>query len=122
MCLCFCWGSRWLWSSFFFFNDTATTEIYALSLHDALPFCEGDRLEIDGAGLPTVSDRVLDCAPPLPFWIETLKVAALFSVTGPAICDEVFVVSTLLGIVQRLQVHTAITHSAGHVVNLLPLI
>src|SRR6266480_8142623 len=25
-------------SSFFFFNDTATTEIYTLSLHDALPF------------------------------------------------------------------------------------
>ena len=24
-------------SSFFFFNDTATTEIYTLSLHDALP-------------------------------------------------------------------------------------
>ena len=31
--------------SFFFFNDTATTEIYTLSLHDALPismlFCLG---------------------------------------------------------------------------------
>src|SRR5256885_9350317 len=27
-------------SSFFFFNDTATTEIYTLSLHDALPICE----------------------------------------------------------------------------------
>src|SRR2546427_10796752 len=26
-------------SSFFFFNDTATTEIYTLSLHDALPIC-----------------------------------------------------------------------------------
>src|SRR5260221_11213590 len=26
-----------LTSSFFFFNDTATTEIYTLSLHDALP-------------------------------------------------------------------------------------
>src|SRR2546427_6395627 len=28
---------------FFFFNDTATTEIYTLSLHDALPisFCAG---------------------------------------------------------------------------------
>src|SRR2546426_11560795 len=26
-----------LFSSFFFFNDTATTEIYTLSLHDALP-------------------------------------------------------------------------------------
>src|SRR3712207_7822165 len=28
---CFC---------FFFFNDTATTEIYTLSLHDALPICD----------------------------------------------------------------------------------
>src|SRR3712207_7523502 len=26
---------------FFFFNDTATTEIYTLSLHDALPIFEG---------------------------------------------------------------------------------
>src|ERR1043166_969142 len=26
----------------FFFNDTATTEIYTLSLHDALPICGGD--------------------------------------------------------------------------------
>src|SRR5258708_39791795 len=28
-----------LFSYFFFFNDTATTEIYTLSLHDALPIC-----------------------------------------------------------------------------------
>src|SRR2546430_13651958 len=27
-------------SLFFFFNDTATTEIYTLSLHDALPISE----------------------------------------------------------------------------------
>src|SRR5256885_8844153 len=27
---------------FFFFNDTATTEIYTLSLHDALPICPHD--------------------------------------------------------------------------------
>src|SRR2546422_38402 len=27
--------------SLFFFNDTATTEIYTLSLHDALPICRG---------------------------------------------------------------------------------
>src|SRR3712207_8647525 len=27
---------------FFFFNDTATTEIYTLSLHDALPICPPD--------------------------------------------------------------------------------
>src|SRR2546430_12045532 len=27
---------------FFFFNDTATTEIYTLSLHDALPISEAE--------------------------------------------------------------------------------
>src|SRR5256885_17019378 len=38
--------SGWLWPVDakgeplnFFFNDTATTEIYTLSLHDALPIC-----------------------------------------------------------------------------------
>src|SRR3712207_7262316 len=30
-------------SMFFFFNDTATTEIYTLSLHDALPISHRDR-------------------------------------------------------------------------------
>src|SRR6266705_2219182 len=30
--------------SIFFFNDTATTEIYTLSLHDALPISETDSL------------------------------------------------------------------------------
>src|SRR3712207_7721942 len=45
MCLC-----RFDISSFFFFNDTATTEIYTLSLHDALPIF----LHIPGA--PAVED------------------------------------------------------------------
>src|SRR2546422_6170047 len=31
---------------FFFFNDTATTEIYTLSLHDALPISFGDQLRL----------------------------------------------------------------------------
>src|SRR5436189_4492479 len=33
---------------FFFFNDTATTEIYTLSLHDALPIfgCGGFRIDL----------------------------------------------------------------------------
>src|SRR2546422_8442890 len=31
-------------TSFFFFNDTATTEIYTLSLHDALPISIGDKI------------------------------------------------------------------------------
>src|SRR5256885_12254861 len=32
-----CFGSEGFSFYFFFFNDTATTEIYTLSLHDALP-------------------------------------------------------------------------------------
>src|SRR2546422_6049922 len=35
---------------FFFFNDTATTEIYTLSLHDALPIC--GRAHRHGARVP----------------------------------------------------------------------
>src|SRR5256885_3560860 len=37
-------------SSFFFFNDTATTEIYTLSLHDALPICGGGTSGVSAAG------------------------------------------------------------------------
>src|SRR3989442_10892151 len=49
---------------FFFFNDTATTEIYTLSLHDALPIyrhvCHGtDQRD---------SRDVFGRCPPLPRW------------------------------------------------------
>src|SRR5476651_447849 len=37
-----------LFPFFFFFNDTATTEIYTLSLHDALPILNG-RVHATGA-------------------------------------------------------------------------
>src|SRR5688572_31558775 len=33
---------------FFFFNDTATTEIYTLSLHDALPIFGNVAKDLDG--------------------------------------------------------------------------
>src|SRR5258708_27351046 len=35
---------------FFFFNDTATTEIYTLSLHDALPILEALKKDIPDFG------------------------------------------------------------------------
>src|SRR5258708_30540221 len=35
---------------FFFFNDTATTEIYTLSLHDALPISLGSNPGVGGSG------------------------------------------------------------------------
>src|SRR5258708_26241323 len=39
-------------TSFFFFNDTATTEIYTLSLHDALPIWRGRRHGLQGRARP----------------------------------------------------------------------
>src|SRR6266436_9829533 len=36
---------------FFFFTDTATTEIYTLSLHDDLPICAGHAVLFDFASL-----------------------------------------------------------------------
>src|SRR2546428_13199786 len=49
---------------FFFFNDTATTEIYTLSLHDALPICLWSRSRTEpytrssgGVSSPHAADR-----------------------------------------------------------------
>src|SRR3712207_9226183 len=42
---------------FFFFNDTATTEIYTLSLHDALPISQSQALPS-----PTASPKGVGCA------------------------------------------------------------
>src|SRR5258707_14454194 len=41
--------------SFFFFNDTATTEIYTLSLHDALPISRNGAIKLLGVGNPRCS-------------------------------------------------------------------
>src|SRR3712207_9442336 len=38
---------------FFFFNDTATTEIYTLSLHDALPISQAKQRWARGGRSPT---------------------------------------------------------------------
>src|SRR3712207_7809066 len=43
---------------FFFFNDTATTEIYTLSLHDALPILS-TVLPLEGVALPPRGPRSL---------------------------------------------------------------
>src|SRR3712207_7417029 len=55
---------------FFFFNDTATTEIYTLSLHDALPICSrrrpsrrsGRRRERSGRSSRTSSSTRTACS------------------------------------------------------------
>src|SRR5574341_2518763 len=55
--------------SFFFFNDTATTEIYTLSLHDALPIChrEGGRVYENASS---------KCSASTTFWPTTFIVAS----------------------------------------------
>src|SRR2546428_12926104 len=70
---------------FFFFNDTATTEIYTLSLHDALPI-----LRVQGRGIPMghtvwVAGRQVPVDPQgnfvaeeiLPSGAQTVEVAVL---------------------------------------------
>src|SRR2546430_8264605 len=47
-------AQRALINSLFFFNDTATTEIYTLSLHDALP------ISMKGTGTPEVGACALE--------------------------------------------------------------
>src|SRR3712207_9371480 len=71
------WLYRRGWSGeccilFFFFKDTATTEIYTLSLHDALPICdgvvdvtglEGEPGLVDGVPRPAAGEEVAAIAP-----------------------------------------------------------
>src|SRR3712207_8965236 len=63
-------------SWFFFFNDTATTEIYTLSLHDALPisrfcswlfsFCELTTMPVGRWVIRTAESVVFTLCPPGP--------------------------------------------------------
>src|SRR5689334_25283612 len=59
-------------SFFFFFNDTATTEIYTLSLHDALPICCGCAREQGWSG----SERSRSMAPRSPLTPRITRRAA----------------------------------------------
>src|SRR3712207_9588529 len=59
---------------FFFFNDTATTEIYTLSLHDALPIyahLPNEAMPCSAAGAPSTgspSARTASAQSPPPHW------------------------------------------------------
>src|SRR5439155_26443360 len=58
----------------FFFNDTATTEIYTLSLHDALPIYLPRRSSTFSATAPTTSARSLKSSTTSPskptYWLD----------------------------------------------------
>src|SRR3989337_3130648 len=69
---------------FFFFNDTATTEIYTLSLHDALPISALYRMATvfafpslyEGFGLPPL--EAMACGTP----VVTSRISSLPEVVG----------------------------------------
>src|SRR5574337_1004235 len=84
---------------FFFFNDTATTEIYTLSLHDALPICwrfiKSDF--VDFLGLFQLNAKYVEIAPSSGVpgeieihirgpWLHTI----MFEVPLLAIVNEVY--------------------------------
>src|SRR2546425_9260156 len=53
--------------SFFFFNDTATTEIYTLSLHDALPISNRSLIRTPGPRFRLTTSRTIPASvAPLP--------------------------------------------------------
>src|SRR3712207_8541880 len=91
---------------FFFFNDTATTEIYTLSLHDALPIL--DEREITGGEHNGLSEcqhgsRVDIALERLPDLLETGR--------GPAVGRE----HGLL-LVERSEEHTSELQSRQYLV------
>src|SRR2546427_3280079 len=60
---------------FFFFNDTATTEIYTLSLHDALPIYRGgEAFNLPLVGMGILAERSVEL---VVFGRETFHVAGL---------------------------------------------
>src|SRR3990172_8331738 len=61
----------------FFFNDTATTEIYTLSLHDALPICKEVTIGLVGEAVYLAKEAIAKTVhgvgfPPLPELIGKL--------------------------------------------------
>src|SRR2546427_13281048 len=71
--------------SFFFFNDTATTEIYTLSLHDALP------ISFAATAVQMLQHHLAEQAPPTAIVcsndllaIRTIRAASLAGFSVPA--------------------------------------
>ena len=67
---------------FFFFNDTATTEIYTLSLHDALPICADD-VAAQPAVAPAPAASAAPPEPAAPAATETDTAAASAAPPAP---------------------------------------
>src|SRR5256885_6969637 len=61
---------------FFFFNDTATTEIYTLSLHDALPISKQSTIRFMPANVHGPAERLQAAS-----WVGKFRVSGFGSAT-----------------------------------------
>src|SRR5256885_15842018 len=78
---------RCLLINIFFFNDTATTEIYTLSLHDALPICTV-QTEPLALGPRSASEGLTVGGRPQPILSPSALAFLLSSPTGPLRSEE----------------------------------
>src|SRR3712207_8333230 len=100
--------------SFFFFNDTATTEIYTLSLHDALPIFK--------ACITSVSCGVIRVMFPIAVFPLSVRMVVRSSWVRPGWRAKMFVRSeehtselqSRQYLVCRLLLEKKKTYSAGH--------
>src|SRR5258708_16110304 len=89
-------------SILFFFNDTATTEIYTLSLHDALPICSSS------ASVP--GKLLMRSGSPDSVTVELTSVQVV-KVVGVLVSERSVVV-----ILDRSEEHTSELQSPDHLV------
>src|SRR3712207_8962590 len=66
----------------FFFNDTATAEIYALSLHDALPIWNDGNGGSEGTPLKTIQAAVDQATPGTAIMVKAGTYAENVSLNG----------------------------------------
>ena len=77
---------------FFFFNDTATTEIYTLSLHDALPICFAKAgLKVDATDASAEMVALASKRPGVVAWMATFD-----EIEGHQIYDGIWANFSLL--------------------------
>src|SRR2546422_3602644 len=69
---------------FFFFNDTATTEIYTLSLHDALPICSRENRTLRLRCITTSRCKAFPAPPASPATTPRVRLPSAPSVTSAA--------------------------------------
>src|SRR3712207_7218915 len=105
---------------FFFFNDTATTEIYTLSLHDALPIYLEDvtglrpqlhRPEFVGVDMPLLSgERVRHAGEPVALVLADSPHAARSEEHTSELQSRQYLVCRLL-LEKKKKLHNTILHT-----------